>query len=326
MSGSVTGWFIAGVGFAVVFAGHFWLIRHERGVGRRRKALLLEESHKLAVDDALFQRSLAEMERSMGRQFFIYDLIRKINAILKRRELFTTVEDELRHSDFIEDARITGVIGGENWLEFSLHEEEENRLFVKIKANDALRYVNLVVEVLNLCLERIHLYEQLARLSIHDALTGIYNRRYFEMRYDTEFTRARKYGFGLAVLMIDLDHFKKINDTYGHLVGDAVLKETAAVIKENIREIDFTARMGGEEFAVVLSETDRPGALLAAERIRTKIMQRKIRAFDEVVEVTVSVGAAVFPHNAVNADMLLVVADKFLYEAKARGRNCVVTV
>jgi diguanylate cyclase (GGDEF)-like protein len=121
--------------------------------------------------------------------------------------------------------------------------------------------------------------------------------------------------------MIDIDHFKEINDIYGHLVGDAVLREMARIIRENIREIDFPARFGGEEFAVILPETDKASAIMAAERISSRVSRERIKVFDEVLNVNISVGVATFPQNTLYSDVLIEVADKALYKAKLSGRN-----
>jgi diguanylate cyclase (GGDEF)-like protein len=169
--------------------------------------------------------------------------------------------------------------------------------------------------------EKINLYEKLQQLAIYDFLTEVYNRRYFDLRFGEEFERAKNFNLNMSFLMIDVDDFKKINDTYGHLVGDAVLKETAALIKESVREIDFLARVGGEEFAAVLLDTDKGGAIVVGDRICVKIAGKLIKAFDEKLRVTVSVGIASFPQNTLYSDMLMETADKALYKAKREGKN-----
>jgi diguanylate cyclase (GGDEF)-like protein len=140
-------------------------------------------------------------------------------------------------------------------------------------------------------------------------------------RYLEEFERAGKFKLELSFLMIDIDYFKKINDSYGHLVGDAVLRETARLIKENIRDIDFIARYGGEEFSVILTETDKAGAIMVAERISSRISRERIKVFDENLNTSVSVGVATFPDNTIHSDVLIELADKAMYKAKVSGRN-----
>jgi diguanylate cyclase (GGDEF)-like protein len=121
--------------------------------------------------------------------------------------------------------------------------------------------------------------------------------------------------------MIDVDHFKGFNDKYGHLVGDAILREVARAIKENTRQIDLVARYGGEEFCVLMPETNRVKGYLAAERIRRSLEQRDIIAYDEKLRASVSIGLATFPLDARYVQPLIERADEALYRAKAEGRN-----
>ncbi|MBD3264476.1 MAG: diguanylate cyclase, partial [Candidatus Omnitrophica bacterium] len=139
--------------------------------------------------------------------------------------------------------------------------------------------------------------------------------------FNEEFERAKRFGLDLSFLMLDIDWFKKINDTYGHLVGDAVLREVARVIKENIREIDVAGRYGGEEFAVFLLETDKAGAIMVAERISSRISREVIKVFDESLTTTLSIGVASYPQNTLYPDVLIEVSDKALYKAKVSGKN-----
>jgi diguanylate cyclase (GGDEF)-like protein len=121
--------------------------------------------------------------------------------------------------------------------------------------------------------------------------------------------------------MTDIDYFKIYNDRYGHLVGDAILKEVSASIKENVRQIDIVGRYGGEEFCIILAETGKEEAMQAAQRIRGAIEGKLIRVYDEYIKVTVSIGASIFPEHAKDADKLIDCADQALYKAKQAGRN-----
>ncbi|MCX5668072.1 MAG: GGDEF domain-containing protein [Candidatus Omnitrophica bacterium] len=172
-------------------------------------------------------------------------------------------------------------------------------------------------------IKKVLLYETVEELAITDSLTGLYTRRYFFERFDEELQRSKRHGFKFSFLMIDIDDFKRCNDTYGHLVGDAVLKETAHIAKGSTREIDLTARYGGEEFSIILPETDRAGAMLVAERIRKKIEENIFTAYDEKLKVTVSIGLAVYPDDSQEAPDLIEAADKALYAAKSSGKNIV---
>ena len=169
--------------------------------------------------------------------------------------------------------------------------------------------------------ERIKLYEKVGTLAITDGLTGVHVRRHLLERLEGEINRSRKFGFDLSFLMVDVDHFKRFNDQYGHLVGDEVLRQLADTIRKNVRELDLVGRYGGEEFGVLLVETNRSGAAFAAERIRFAIAEKKIKAYDENLKATVSIGCATFPKAQAETGVVLEIADQALYDAKHHGRN-----
>jgi diguanylate cyclase (GGDEF)-like protein len=162
--------------------------------------------------------------------------------------------------------------------------------------------------------------EELERISITDGLTGLVNRRRLMEALATEVERANRMQHPCAVLMVDVDHFKQFNDTYGHPAGDAVLARVAALLRESIRTIDVAGRYGGEEFLLVLTETTMAGALEVAERIRANL---QTEVFDGG-RITVSVGAAEFPEGGQSAEALIMSADLALYQAKKDGRDRVV--
>jgi diguanylate cyclase (GGDEF)-like protein/PAS domain S-box-containing protein len=167
---------------------------------------------------------------------------------------------------------------------------------------------------------------RLKDLSIRDGLTGLLNHKEFHRRLRDELERSRHYGHPFSLLMLDLDHFKDINDTYGHLAGDEALCSVALLIQEEARVVDVVARYGGEEFAVILPETSAMGALDLAERIRRIVAGQKITcASGLAVSVTISIGVAVFPDDASSEEKLIAQADAALYTAKRTGRNRVVT-
>jgi two-component system, cell cycle response regulator len=171
-------------------------------------------------------------------------------------------------------------------------------------------------------LERARLLEDLQELATTDPLTGLYNRRQFFTLAQQECNRASRYRHCVSLIMIDIDHFKAVNDTHGHAVGDEILRGIAGLLLENHRSVDVPARLGGEEFVIVLPETDSPSAYVVAERLR-----RIVEGFDFVtaaglVKITVSMGVAcAHPSSKVTLDGLLENADKALYESKAAGRN-----
>ena len=162
----------------------------------------------------------------------------------------------------------------------------------------------------------------LARLSTTDPVTGLRNRRYVTEFLSLELLRAARYKTPLAVLMLDLDHFKRINDTYGHRVGDTVLQAVAEVLRGTLRATDVAGRYGGEEFLVVLPQTDLQGAAVLGERVRAAIEQTTIPVEGaEPLSVTVSIGVAALGDGACSAEQLVERADAALYAAKDAGRN-----
>jgi diguanylate cyclase (GGDEF)-like protein len=177
-------------------------------------------------------------------------------------------------------------------------------------------------------LARDYSNEILLRTAFTDFLTGLKTRQYFEQQLDLEMARAGRRGTSLAVLMIDIDHFKLLNDTFGHPAGDLVLHEFANLFTRDLRQIDLAARYGGEEFILLLPETTHNGAMLVAQRLRRAVEQARFRvssADDGAGEqqITISLGVAIFPDDAPSKKELLEAADAALYRAKANGRNCI---
>jgi len=163
--------------------------------------------------------------------------------------------------------------------------------------------------------------EALRKLATRDELTGLLNRREFDRIMAEEEERARRFGQPLSLVVIDLDLFKSINDRHGHAVGDAVLKEAAARMAESIRTVDRAARIGGEEFALILVQTDRASALEVARRAISSVAKGEVKTGALSIAVTASAGVATLPSDALTAADLFAVADKALYSAKGAGRN-----
>lgn len=163
------------------------------------------------------------------------------------------------------------------------------------------------------------MYSQTRYLSLTDALTGLYNRRHFNAELEREFMRSKRYGGNLCIAIIDIDFFKKINDTYGHLCGDYVLKEVAYLILENFRKTDMVFRYGGEEFVVIMTETSLKNSLIPLERLRKTIENNNFIYKGKKITVTISIG--VETNQTDTTDEFLNNADKALYQAKQNGRN-----
>lgn len=162
----------------------------------------------------------------------------------------------------------------------------------------------------------------LRELSTRDSLTGLINHREFHRQLTEEVERSRRYGHPFSLLMLDIDHFKTINDTYGHVAGDKALRALAALIRGEVRPTDLVARYGGEEFVLVLPETAGAGALTLAERLRVRVAGHAITlTADQTISLTVSIGVASFPEDKDSVQKLVSAADQALYVAKAGGRN-----
>jgi diguanylate cyclase (GGDEF)-like protein len=184
---------------------------------------------------------------------------------------------------------------------------------------DALR---TLANQASIAVDNIHLHHEAQRLSTTDPLTGLWNFRYLSMSLAREIERSTRFDRPLAVLMLDLDHFKQVNDVHGHPRGDTVLRELAHRVHEQIREVDTFARYGGEEFVVVLPETTVDGAAQLADRICAAVRREPFRADgEEPLDITVSIGGAAFPQHGATPATLMRSADQALYVAKAEGRD-----
>lgn len=167
-------------------------------------------------------------------------------------------------------------------------------------------------------------HEEIYRMTIHDGLTQIHNKRYLLEALEREFSRARRYGRALSLIMFDLDHFKNTNDKFGHLTGDYVLKELATIIKNRIRREEVFARYGGEEFAIVLPEADRKGARDFAEIVRQLVEEHEFEFEGNTMRLTISLGVGLLEPDMGRPADLIRGADENLYAAKHAGRNRVV--
>lgn len=196
----------------------------------------------------------------------------------------------------------------------------------------ALREVSfceIVAEAASNALERAHLFESIQRanerlehLAVTDGLTNLYNHRYFRERLEEEFERAKRYRQPLSCIVFDIDNFKTINDSYGHLQGDSILREMAKRIARVTRKSDIVARYGGEEFTIVMPQTGAEGAMAQAQRVLTEVRERPYAGMPADAKVTVSIGVAVFDaESMLDCEALIRVADSALYEAKSNGKN-----
>ena len=205
-----------------------------------------------------------------------------------------------------------------SYYEFKLSAGEKNlgSVMAAGQLNSAqIKTANVIASQVAMGYEKTVLYEKVRELSRIDGLTGLFLRKYFMTRLDEEIERARRYDYSIAFFMCDLDDFKKYNDSYGHPMGDKVLRDAASAVKENIYHSDFAGRYGGEEICIYMPMADRKRALSRAEKIRIRV--------EEQAAVTVSIGIAYFPGDGSTAVDLIKAADLALYGAKDGGKNTV---
>jgi two-component system, cell cycle response regulator len=190
-----------------------------------------------------------------------------------------------------------------------------------LKDGDQIRIGRATLKFLTSSNVEAQYHEEIYRLMTLDGLTQVYNRRYFQESLEREFSRSRRYRHPFALVLLDVDHFKRINDRHGHQAGDAVLKRVASVMKSKVRANDLVARIGGEEFALISPETTASGGRALADKLRRVIAAERIEHEGEQLQITVSFGVAEFDEQLESANALMKLADDRLYEAKRSGRN-----
>lgn len=184
--------------------------------------------------------------------------------------------------------------------------------------------IRILSNQIALSLEKVHLYEEVEKLSETDSLTGLYVHRFFQEKLENEIKRTARYGGKLALVLGDIDHFKTVNDTYGHLAGDYILKTIAILLKNHTNPVDTVARYGGEEFVIVLPDHDKERAHAKAVKIRKEIEKYPFKYQDIAIKITMSMGVAEYPGDSIARRSLIDKADKALYRAKEEGRNRVI--
>ena len=250
-----------------------------------------------------------EMPRMGG-----YDVCR----ICKNNKLWAFIPIILMTAREGTDNKIEGLeVGADDYLI-----KPVNMLELKARVNSMLRMKRLQDDLLKTNEKLKEAYEKVNKMAIEDELMGIYNRRYFFNRLEYEFDRYLRYQVPLSVLMIDIDHFKNINDTYGHPMGDFVLKKTAKVFEEQLRATDILARYGGEEIAILLPQTEKAEAMMVGEKLRNAMESTTFSDKDMSLNATISVGISSIPLVAIeNADEFMKMADDAVYYSKKNGRN-----
>jgi diguanylate cyclase (GGDEF)-like protein len=176
-----------------------------------------------------------------------------------------------------------------------------------------------VADICATAIQNAHYVDRVKQLAYLDGLTGIFNRRFFELRIMEEIERARRYGTGMAVIMADIDEFKRLNDEFGHVLGDEVLRQVSSLFHQQLRKVDVVCRYGGEEFGILLTQVNPEQALVIAEKLRKMVEGWQFPGVPRTV--TISAGAATFPQHGTTRDGLVTAADNALYAAKQAGRN-----
>ena len=283
-------------------------------------ALLVQENRELKTSNS-------DLEKLAGQTIALFDITKDICKSLEEDKVFAFFKNQINNyiqvsnCEFLKGNVDVSAYKGYIVIPLEIDSNPLGYLVANgIREEDRDKF-HILAQQFILGLKRALLYQRVQELAITDSLTRISSRRYFLERAAEELERAKKQKSRFSFLMADVDRFKEYNDRYGHLVGDSILREVSGVIKENIREIDSVGKYGGDEFSLILSETDKPGAEFVAQRIRKIIETKNIRAYDEDLKITVSIGIASYPNDAKRLPLLIERADEALYQAKQSGRN-----
>ncbi|MBI4050907.1 MAG: GGDEF domain-containing protein [Elusimicrobia bacterium] len=317
-----------------------------RGEEEQKRALAIYGLVK-SLSEALSWDSIKpKLESAMKRyleleEFALYiaemDSSEKMQPLIKRGLLgsvgaaWESLRDSLVHQRLsIQQAHIWPVPQAAVGVPIPHGSELVGYVFAKLPAGtqpeELLVKTQGFAEEISFALKRVRLFQEVERLSEVDGLTGVYRRNILEQKIKEETLRARTFKTTYCLMLLDIDHFKNLNDTYGHPFGDAVLKRLGEILKACVYETDFVARYGGEEFAVLLPRAEPIGVLRKAETIRSMVEKETFIQGLDTVHITVSIGVAHFPRDGQTPEEVVAQADQALYQAKAQGRNRIVDV
>jgi diguanylate cyclase (GGDEF)-like protein len=327
-----------------------WVEREERALAERRtrlwqiKAELLALSQVPQTADAYLAQAVVEVQRLTGARqvsFWTYQaeddsLEARYHAVPGEADLAprlplgvfqeAVLGRQVRTAALTNQADANVYVLGPVYTEAGLAGVLQATLDQPVLGSHAEEELTAAAEVIAQGLKTVGFFEKLSYQASHDPLTGLANRRTFQQVLDREFKLARRHGTPLSLVVVDVDHFKRYNDTYGHAAGDALLMEIANALGAAARCTDFVARFGGEEFVVVLPHTDREGALVAAGKLLDAVRNLHEEALVLSGQVTASVGVATYPHDGDTPERLFERADQAMYTAKQGGRNRVVQI
>ncbi|MFA5276618.1 MAG: GGDEF domain-containing protein, partial [Candidatus Omnitrophota bacterium] len=227
------------------------------------------------------------LEKTVQETIALYDITKDICKTLDENEMFNILQDRMSKyikvdaCKFIKSEEELKSYSHDTALELKIDKIKIGYLAAKNVREEDREKFNILAQQFLVGMKRSLLYQKVQELAITDGLTQVFSRRYFMDRFEEELKRSKRFKLELSFLMIDIDRFKEFNDRYGHLVGDAILREVSRTIKENIRQVDFMGRYGGEELSIVLTDTDKEQARLAAERIRAAVESESIHVYDE---------------------------------------------
>lgn len=282
--------------------------------------LLLTKTKKLKEANRLLQNNVDET-------MSLYEINKNMSKVLNEEKIFSIFKErvsnyiKLDDCIYVNNADIPFDYKDSVVIPLVINKQPKGYVIAKgILEKDNQRF-KILAQQLMVMLKRAFFYKRVQELAIIDGLTKVFCRRHFLDRLNEEIKRSLKFKYIFSFLLVDIDRFKGFNDRYGHLVGDAILKEVSKAIRESIRQIDFCGRYGGDELSLVLPETSNEQALFAAERMRKSIESKNIKVYDEEVKVTVSIGISTFPDDSSSSDSLIENADLALYAAKNSGRN-----
>jgi diguanylate cyclase (GGDEF)-like protein len=297
-------------------------------VKEKVELLKLDNSfERLSNSDEQLKTQNKILEKTVQETIALYDITKDICKTLDEDEMFAIFLDRMSKyikvdsCKFIKSEEDLKSYEHDMVLPLNIDKIKIGYLAARnVKEEDKEKF-NILAQQFLVGMKRSLLYQKVQELAITDGLTQLFSRRYFLERFEEELKRSKKFKLVLSFLMIDIDRFKEFNDRYGHLVGDAILREVSKTIKENTRQVYFMGRYGGEELSVVLTDTDKKQARFAAERIRAAVESELIHVYDEDLKATISIGISSFPDDALEVKTLIEKADKALYQAKQQGRN-----